>query len=118
MCCRFPYGIKVNSDDEIVEVFSIDDDGGCCISFDDGCIDEVKIEYTKPYLFPMSSMNKKQLEEYRSKCHYRWDNENEPTCKYYYDTVESIDWLNDHHFDYRGLIKKGLAIDCTDLDVY
>ena len=29
-----------------------------------------------------------------------------------------IDWLNKNHFDYRGLIKKGLAIDATGLDVY
>lgn len=24
-----------------------------------------------------------------------------------------IDWLNKHHFDYRGLIEKGLAIEVT-----
>jgi hypothetical protein len=29
-----------------------------------------------------------------------------------------IDWLNAHHFDYRGLIKKCLAIDCTNLKIY
>jgi hypothetical protein len=30
----------------------------------------------------------------------------------------SIDWLNAHHFDYRGLIEKGLAIDATNLNIY
>jgi hypothetical protein len=25
--------------------------------------------------------------------------------------INSIDWLNEHHFDYRGLIEKGLAIE-------
>jgi hypothetical protein len=25
-----------------------------------------------------------------------------------------IDWLNAHHFDYRGLIEKGLAIAITE----
>jgi hypothetical protein len=30
-----------------------------------------------------------------------------------YHTPDSIDWLNAHHFDYRGLIPKGLAIDAT-----
>ena len=31
---------------------------------------------------------------------------------------DAIDWLNAHHFDYRGLIEKGLAIDCTNLNIY
>ena len=26
------------------------------------------------------------------------------------NTLESYDWLNKHHFDYRGLIEKGLAL--------
>ena len=26
---------------------------------------------------------------------------------------EGFDWLNAHHFDYRGLIEKGLAISVT-----
>jgi hypothetical protein len=25
-----------------------------------------------------------------------------------------FDWLNKHHFDYRGLIEKGLAIEVTE----
>ena len=29
-----------------------------------------------------------------------------------------VDWLNAHHFDYRGLIEKGLAIDATGLNIY
>ena len=28
------------------------------------------------------------------------------------------DWLNAHHFDYRELIEKGLAIDATSLNIY
>ena len=27
---------------------------------------------------------------------------------------EIINWLNAHHFDYRGLIPKGLAIEVTE----
>ena len=27
---------------------------------------------------------------------------------------EVIDWLNSHHFDYRGLIERGLAIEVTE----
>ena len=29
-----------------------------------------------------------------------------------------IDWLNENHFDYRGLIKKSLALDATGLNIY
>jgi hypothetical protein len=29
-----------------------------------------------------------------------------------------FDWLNANHFDYRGLIDMGLAIDATNLNIY
>ena len=29
-----------------------------------------------------------------------------------------FDWYNKNHFDYRGLIEKGLAVDCTNLNIY
>lgn len=32
--------------------------------------------------------------------------------------VAVVNWLLAHHFDFRGLIDKGLAIDCTELDIY
>lgn len=35
-----------------------------------------------------------------------------------YSIGDSIDWLNKNHFDYRGLIGKGLAIDATGLNIY
>ena len=35
-----------------------------------------------------------------------------------YSISDSIDWLNKNHFDYRGLIEKGLAIDATGTDIY
>ena len=31
---------------------------------------------------------------------------------------ELINWLNAHHFDYRNLINKNLALDCTNLNIY
>ena len=34
------------------------------------------------------------------------------------DVVRMLEWLNKNHFDYRGLIEKGLAIDCTNLNIY
>ena len=55
----------------------------------------------KPYLFPMSEMTEEQYNQYVK-----------------YSAIESIDWLNKNHFDYRGLIKKGLALDATNLNIY
>ena len=64
----------------------------------------------KPYLFPLSSMTEEQKKEYNLLRNIV-DNE-------LYDTWESIDYLNAHHFDYRGLIEKGLAIYATGLNIY
>lgn len=57
----------------------------------------------KPYLFPLSSMTEKQKIEL--------------TCIIDSDHAQ-IDWYNKNHFDYRGLIEKGLAIDATGLNIY
>lgn len=76
----------------------------------------------KPYLFPMSSMTEEQNKEYYILCddapiyYYKYGELIED--KVLYDTWESIDYLNAHHFDYRGLIEKGLAIDATGLNIY
>ena len=32
--------------------------------------------------------------------------------------LDVIDWLTAHHFDYRGLIDKSLALDATGLNIY
>ena len=65
----------------------------------------------KPYLFPLSSVTEEQKKEYQYIIE-RW----------MYDSSYSIsditDWLNKNHFDYRGLIEKGLAIDATGKNIY
>ena len=43
---------------------------------------------------------------------YTW--EPEIICYERYNYLEGLkvlDWLNEHHFDYRGLIEKGLALE-------
>ena len=63
-----------------------------------------------PYLRPMSSMTEEEYMEY-----HRIDNRSY-SCPEDYAHIpasDRIDWLNAHHFDYRGLIKKGLAIEVT-----
>ena len=69
--------------------------------------DGVDILDFKPYLFPMSSMTEEQQIN---------------LTKFVENGIygENIlyDWLNKNHFDYRGLIEKGLAIDTTGLNIY
>lgn len=65
----------------------------------------------KPYLFPMSSMTNEQKNDYQYITE-RWMYDS------FYSISDSTDWLNAHHFDYRGLIEKGLAIDATELNIY
>lgn len=84
----------------------------------------------KPYLFPMSSMTEEQKKEFIKYSDYtsREEDCGRHTELYYYNMVghedelypnyDSIDWLNAHHFDYRGLIEKDLAIDATNLKIY
>ena len=64
----------------------------------------------KPYLFPLSSMTDEQEEEYNDL------NCCELGC--FPHTEEALDYLIKNHFDYRGLIEKGLAIDATNLNIY
>lgn len=70
----------------------------------------------KPYLRPMSSMTEEEGKEYRMFIDYSYnDFTSESTPCVYVDKIENyINWLNAHHFDYRGLIEKGLAIDSTN----
>ena len=65
-----------------------------------------KIVDIKPYLRPMSSMTEEERKEYNKTTI--------PLDYYDGDTIETFDWLNAHHFDYRGLIEKGLAIEVTE----
>ena len=69
------------------------------------------IEEVKPYLFPLSSMTVEQKRDYQYITE-RWMND--PT----YIISDSFDWLHKNHFDYRGLIEKGLAIDATGKNIY
>ena len=85
--------------------------------------DDIYIEYFKPYLFPMSSMTDEQKEYLKNII----DKEikisikqlkTDDCIKYHFNHFLQLDWLNANHFDYRGLIEKGLAIDATGQNVY
>jgi hypothetical protein len=72
----------------------------------------------RPYLFPMSSMTDEQKYEYDELIHSNNIKSIEGVITSTDCSAAEIDWLNDHHFDYRGLISKGLAIDATGLNIY
>ena len=84
-----------------------------------------KIKDIKPYLRPMSSMSEEEKEELLDRLPKYWSLEIDKLGDLYFDICDAcypdielltdiIDWLNAHHFDYRGLIKKGLAIAVTE----
>ena len=89
--------------------------------------DSITIEHFKPYLFPLSSMTDEEQEELKqehSKDEMLYIECLERTAKGDNSmrgkviTHYAMDWCNKNHFDYRGLIEKGLAIDATGLNIY
>jgi hypothetical protein len=137
LCARLPYGVKCYNmfSEEICELAAIELDRESTLF----CFwDKRKMFYHqqiytsefKPYLFPLSSMTEEQKQEFLSVAGYEKREEDcgRHTETYYYDMVghehnfypnsDVIDWLNKNHFDYRGLIEKGLALDATGKGIY
>ena len=89
----------------------------------------------KPYLFPLSSMTEEQKEDLyivtngKFNAGYKYIDNCKPrnwsewgTTEYnwirHYDIDLLYTWLNKNHFDYRGLIPMGLAIDVSNKNIY
>ncbi len=110
LCARLSYGVICqlsSGDTSITEKLGI----GGLSDFMNG---SMKI---KPYLRPMSSMTeekKKEFNKTKDKIVVQWDNYGMPIGYEYTYTIKTFDWLNAHHFDYRGLIKRGLAFDAPE----
>ena len=130
LCSRLPYGVKIAMPglwdnkitiEPLTEIFKGDDDlfrvneNGHCI------------EYIKPYLFPLSSMTEEQYYEMQNisgedclehmEVEKEWGN-NSPFNHLPLYQHKVIEFFHKHHFDYRGLIPMGLAIDATNKDIY
>jgi hypothetical protein len=120
LCARLPYGVKVKIKyhDDAWKLLAIYTNDTTYATRDVGYPIETYFENCKPYLFPLSSMTEDQKKEYRKVCEL----DTEILSKHPMDgspfpaLYNSQDWLNKNHFDYRGLIKKGLAIDCANLN--
>lgn len=128
LCARLPYGLILNVGDKDIKLDR--QHQGIGILYPEDCSDEFNRrnnsafyiiisgcyygEDIKPYLRPMSSMTEDEQRTLDSMC----------------DGVEMVsrlsglkmfdkafDWLNKNHFDFRGLIEKGLALEAPE-DIY
>ena len=74
-------------------------------------ITTTKIDEVKPYLRPMSSMTEEEKKEYELLANH---------CIVtsigfvHIEATLLINWLNEHHFDFRGLIPMGLALEAPE----
>ena len=103
LCARLPYGVKVE------HIFIPENNGYTCEMSAHTILLIPNNEWlVRPYLRSMSSMTEEEKKEYA--LFYRAF-----SCSLYErESVERIDWLNAHHFDYRGLIEKGLALEAPE----
>ena len=113
LSARLPYGVKIRLGDYDYQVCGYDSEKEMPVKiwyyYDSNIIlkSYIDIHLTdyRPYLRPMSSMTEEEDDEW-------WKFANEPYVVN--EHTSSLDWLNAHHFDYRGLIEKGLAIAVTE----
>lgn len=109
ICARLPYGViaKVYSywneeyfDDKLLGI-DLDENDVLAVALPGG---RCEIDLVKPYLRPLSSMTEEEKEEYNI------------IVDALFDVGISYlnDWLNSHHFDYRGLISKGIALEAPE----
>ena len=106
LCARLPYGVKVCIVEDLAMTLKQIDYKGFCESWENEYF-KCHSRWALPYLRPMSSMTEEEKHDYFMT----------------YTSIKGIDvphpyktqdWLNTHHFDYRDLIKKGLAIEVTE----
>lgn len=118
----YPDGNKFENEWDIIKISKYVEDGihiSNCKTIYGYCS---SIENIKPYLFPLSSMTEEQLynnpvgfsQMLTIKADRDWENITINRRSYY----KLVDWFNKNHFDYRGLIPMGLAIDATGLNIY
>ncbi len=118
LCARLPYLTKCYCE---WSKEASNGTSGCIDELSTFLIDELEImgkpEYDcqisgiKPYLRPMSSMTEEEKKDYKKTFETY---ENIMGVKLTYTSYSSYDWLNAHHFDFRGLIEKELALEAPE----
>ena len=111
LCGRLRYNVQILADTDktfeggligTLKVINLNRDW---IEFQ-GVLTPFKFDKIKPYLRPMSSMTEEEMKEY-NKAVFK-----AKICKD--DFATNIDWLNEHHFDFRNLIEKSLALEAPE----
>lgn len=109
LCSREPYHPRIQVFNDGYEGFQVGEfDTNLWLHHIDAFrFDRVEI---KPYLRPMSSMTEEESKEFAL---FQTD--------FYIDgflypiaAINMVNWLNAHHFDFRGLIEKGLALEAPE----
>ena len=129
LCARLPWEVRVLAD--IDKTF----DGGCIgvlnmiqpyvgkefpelkgqyLLYQQNSLTPLTVDEVRPYLRPISSMTEEEQKEFVK---FHCVN----ICPLVLTSMLTLsneskmfDWLNTHHFDFRGLIEKGLAIEVTE----
>ena len=131
LCGRLPYGVKLHCYSNAmvcIGPYTLDTIVLDRIFNED--TEYVPFDEVKPYLFPLSSMSEEQCYDFY--CRFVENEIDYDDFKKYYfdegrwhklltsinDCSRVIDWFHKNHFDYRGLIPKGSAIDATDKNIY
>ena len=122
ICARLPYGVIVDYKEnefetphwKITTIYPDTFNGWIGYDKRVGAGSEIgsrpfKIGEVKPYLRPMSSMTEEEYENLCNSCTWLWFKDDLRTVTH--GDYKCYDWLNKHHFDYRGLIEKGLALE-------
>jgi hypothetical protein len=99
LCGRLPYGVVITDGIHKLKLkVRLDTAPGTMEEF-------FRTDTLRYYLRPMSSMTWDERFEYD-----KFVNGNNTLENH----ANEIDWLNAHHFDYRGLIEKGIALEAPD----
>lgn len=106
ICGYLPYGIvcdRPSGNSVITKIYFDKEYNDWVLYNEEGLGGSITLE--KPYLRPMESMTEEEENEW-----WKFADKNTIVETHSY----SIDWLNAHRFDYRGLIPKGLALPAPD----
>lgn len=127
LCARLPYGVKLDfysaaTDEHIVcTLLGIEPEGDKPViaKVDCGAF-MFPQEHIKPYLRPISSMTEKENEELKYVIELELqalESEEGHNTVSAATAAFEVDFYNKHHFDYRGLIPMGLALEAPE-DMY
>ena len=126
LSARLPYGVMISHRGLVRPLFNVSPTQHFQITLDNAIdgehnglvyvsLDNVADD-VKPYLRPMSSMTEEEKKEFNFLI-----NGVEERCINAYGKggytlafTKVNDWLNKRHFDYRGLIEKGLALEAPE----